>query len=166
MRQRICNELFSDYDCEIRYHPGKANVAFSRNERVKPRRVRAKSMTIQFGIKDKLLAAQYEASKEENAPAKMLHDLDQQMEKKEDGDKMYYDLSDKYWWPSVKKDIATYVIVDRLTKSAHFLAIHEDYKMEESERPYIDDIVARHEVPVSIISDRDGRFTSRFWQTL
>ncbi|GJS95691.1 putative reverse transcriptase domain-containing protein [Tanacetum coccineum] len=58
------------------------------------------------------------------------------------------------------------VIVDRLTKSAHFLAIREDYSMEKLARLYIDEIVARHGVPVSIISNRDGWFTSRFWQTL
>ncbi|GJU89127.1 putative reverse transcriptase domain-containing protein [Tanacetum coccineum] len=59
-----------------------------------------------------------------------------------------------------------WVVVNRLTKTAHFLAIREDYSMEKLARLYIDEIVARHEVPVSIISDRDGRFTSRFWQTL
>ncbi|GKA27494.1 putative reverse transcriptase domain-containing protein [Tanacetum coccineum] len=59
-----------------------------------------------------------------------------------------------------------WVIVDRLTKSAHFLAIREDYKMEKLARLYIDKIVARHGVHVSIISDRDGRFTLRFWKTL
>ncbi|GKG26477.1 putative reverse transcriptase domain-containing protein, partial [Tanacetum coccineum] len=59
-----------------------------------------------------------------------------------------------------------WVIVDRLTKSAHFLAIREDYSTERLARLYIDEIVAQHGVPVSIISDRDGRFTSRFWQTL
>ncbi|GJW28472.1 hypothetical protein Tco_0045347 [Tanacetum coccineum] len=59
-----------------------------------------------------------------------------------------------------------WVIVDRLTKSAHFLAMREDYSTERLARLYIDEIVARHGVPVSIISDRDGRFTSRFWQTL
>ncbi|GJU95410.1 putative reverse transcriptase domain-containing protein [Tanacetum coccineum] len=59
-----------------------------------------------------------------------------------------------------------WVIVDRLTKSAHFLAIREDYSTERLARLYIDEIVARHGVPVSIISDRDGRFTLRFWQTL
>ncbi|GKF36624.1 putative reverse transcriptase domain-containing protein [Tanacetum coccineum] len=48
------------------------------------------------------------------------------------------------------------VIVDRLTKSAYFLAIREDYKLEKLARLYIDEIVARHGVPVSIISDRDG----------
>ena len=59
-----------------------------------------------------------------------------------------------------------WVIVDRLTKSAHFLAIREDFKMEKLARIYINEIVARHGVPVSIISDRDSRFTSRFWQSL
>ncbi|GKC98275.1 putative reverse transcriptase domain-containing protein [Tanacetum coccineum] len=61
---------------------------------------------------------------------------------------------------------AIWVIVDRLTKSAHFLAIHDDYKMERFARLYINEIVARHGVPVSIISDRDSRFTSRFWKLL
>ncbi|GJV50385.1 putative reverse transcriptase domain-containing protein [Tanacetum coccineum] len=59
-----------------------------------------------------------------------------------------------------------WVIVDRRTKSAYFLAMREDYSTERLTRLYIDEIVARHGVPVSIISDRDGRFTSRFWQTL
>ncbi|GJV28602.1 putative reverse transcriptase domain-containing protein [Tanacetum coccineum] len=54
---------------------------------------------------------------------------------------------------------AIWVIVDRLTKSAHFLAIREDYSMEKLARLYIDEIVARHGVPTSIISNRDGRFT-------
>ncbi|GJV02029.1 putative reverse transcriptase domain-containing protein [Tanacetum coccineum] len=61
---------------------------------------------------------------------------------------------------------AIWVIVDRLTKSAYFLAIREDFNMEKLARLYIDVIVARHKVPVSIISDRDGRFTSHFWQTV
>ncbi|GKA33686.1 putative reverse transcriptase domain-containing protein [Tanacetum coccineum] len=49
-----------------------------------------------------------------------------------------------------------WVIVDRLTKSAHFLPIREDYKTEKLEKIYVNEIVARHGVPVSIISDRDG----------
>nr|GEW95532.1 putative reverse transcriptase domain-containing protein [Tanacetum cinerariifolium] len=59
-----------------------------------------------------------------------------------------------------------WVIVDRLTKSAHFLAIREDYTIERLARLYINEIVSRHCVPVSIISDRDSYFTSRFWQSL
>ncbi|GKE56119.1 putative reverse transcriptase domain-containing protein, partial [Tanacetum coccineum] len=56
-------ELFSDYDCEIRYHPNMANVvadALSRKERVKPKRVIAMNMTLQLSIKDRTLAAQKE----------------------------------------------------------------------------------------------------------
>ncbi|GKB33878.1 reverse transcriptase domain-containing protein [Tanacetum coccineum] len=250
-------ELFSDYECEIRYHPGKANVvadALSRKERLKPRRVRAMAVTIQIGMREKIQAAQSEELKQENILMENLHGLDQQIEKKEGeslyfmdriwvplvggmrkmimneahkskysvhpgADKMYYDLRDMYWWPGMKRDIATYVskcltcskvkaehqrpsgllqqpeipewkwdkitmdfitklprsksghdtiwvIVDRLTKSAHFLAIREDYSTEKLAKIYIDEIVARHGVPVSIISDRDGRFTSRCWQTV
>ncbi|GKC62472.1 putative reverse transcriptase domain-containing protein [Tanacetum coccineum] len=59
-----------------------------------------------------------------------------------------------------------WVIVDRITKLAYFLAMREDYSIERLAKLYIDEIVARHEVPVSIILDRDGRFTSRNWQTL
>nr|GFC79473.1 putative reverse transcriptase domain-containing protein [Tanacetum cinerariifolium] len=59
-----------------------------------------------------------------------------------------------------------WVIVDRLTKSAHFLAVREDYKTEELARLYINEIIARHDVPVSIITDRDSYFTSRFWKSL
>ncbi|GKB97548.1 putative reverse transcriptase domain-containing protein [Tanacetum coccineum] len=230
MRQKRWIEFFSDYECEIRYHPGKANVvadALSRKERVKPKRVRATAMTIQSGVKGMILAAQGEAFNQENVLAERLHGLDQQMERKGDGslyslhpgaDKMYYDLRDMYWWPGMKRDIATYVsecltcakvkaehqrpsgllqqpeipewkweniimhfitklprtrsghdaiwvVVDRLTKSAYFLAIREDYSMEKLARLYTDEIVTRHGVLVSIILDRDARFTSRLWQT-
>ncbi|GJX54928.1 putative reverse transcriptase domain-containing protein [Tanacetum coccineum] len=147
MRQRRWIELFSDYECEIRYHPGKANVvadALSRKERLKPRRVRAMAMTVQAGMREKIQAAQSEALKQENILMENLHGLDQQMEKKEGGslyfmdriwvplvggmrkmiineahkskysvhpgaDKMYHDLRDMYWWPGMKRDIATYV---------------------------------------------------------
>nr|GEX99003.1 putative reverse transcriptase domain-containing protein [Tanacetum cinerariifolium] len=61
---------------------------------------------------------------------------------------------------------AIWVIVDRLTKSAHFLAIHEDSSTKMLARLYIDVIVARYRVPVLIILDRDRRFTSHFWQTV
>nr|GEW76357.1 reverse transcriptase domain-containing protein [Tanacetum cinerariifolium] len=106
MHQRRWIELFNNYECEIRYHLIKAHVvvdALSRKERVKPRRVRAMAMTIQFRVKRMVLASQ---------------------------------------------------------------TTHEDYIMEKLARLYIDEIVARHGVHVSIISDRDERFTSRFWQTL
>ncbi|GJS48162.1 putative reverse transcriptase domain-containing protein [Tanacetum coccineum] len=220
MRQRRWNDLFSDYECEIRYHPGKVNVvadALSRKERVKPKRVRAMAMTIQSGVKGMTLTAQGEAFNQENVFAKRLHGLDQQLERK--GDRSLY-FMDRIWvplvggvrtWFEMKRDkIATYVsecltcakvkaehqrpsgllqqpeipewkwknitmdfitklprtrsghdaiwvIVDRLTKLAHFLAIREDYSTEKLARLYTDEIVTRHGVPVPIISDHDAR---------
>nr|GEV11791.1 retrotransposon protein, putative, Ty3-gypsy subclass [Tanacetum cinerariifolium] len=100
-----------------------------------------------------------------------------------EADKMYYDLRDRYWWLRMKKYIVVYeriamdfvtklpktsswhdtiwVIVDRLTKYAHFLPMREDYKMDRLARLYLNDIVARHDTPILIIFDRDSRFTSR-----
>nr|GEV65435.1 putative reverse transcriptase domain-containing protein [Tanacetum cinerariifolium] len=59
-----------------------------------------------------------------------------------------------------------WVIVDRLTKSAYFLPMREEYKMDMLSKLYLNEIFARHCVPISIISDRDSLFTSRFWQTM
>nr|GEW94059.1 putative reverse transcriptase domain-containing protein [Tanacetum cinerariifolium] len=59
-----------------------------------------------------------------------------------------------------------WVIVDRLTKSAHFMPMREDDTLEKLMRQYLKEVVSRHGVPVSIISDRDGRFTSNFWRSL
>ena len=57
---------------------------------------------------------------------------------------------------------AIWVIVDHLSKSAHFLAMKETYSLERLAQIYINEIVTRHGVPLSIISDRDSRFTSKF----
>nr|GEZ68760.1 reverse transcriptase domain-containing protein [Tanacetum cinerariifolium] len=59
-----------------------------------------------------------------------------------------------------------WVIVDHLTKSAHFLPMREEDTLEKLTRQYLKEVVSRHGVPVSIISDRDGRFTSHFWKSL
>ncbi|GJX21345.1 putative reverse transcriptase domain-containing protein [Tanacetum coccineum] len=75
MRQRRWLELLADYDCEIRYHPRKANVvadALSRKERIKPLRVRSLVMTIHPNLPSQILKAQTEALKEENIKAKNL----------------------------------------------------------------------------------------------
>ncbi|GJY68135.1 putative reverse transcriptase domain-containing protein [Tanacetum coccineum] len=58
-----------------------------------------------------------------------------------------------------------WVIVDRLTKSAHFLPIRENDPLDKLARLYLNRIVARHGIPASIICDRDGRFTSNFWKS-
>ncbi|GKF84397.1 putative reverse transcriptase domain-containing protein [Tanacetum coccineum] len=59
-----------------------------------------------------------------------------------------------------------WVIVDRMIKSTHFLPTRDNYKMDRLARLYLNEIVARHGVSISIISDRDSRFTSRFWQSM
>ncbi|GJW32036.1 putative reverse transcriptase domain-containing protein [Tanacetum coccineum] len=59
-----------------------------------------------------------------------------------------------------------WVIVDRLTKSAHFLPMKETDSMEKLTRQYLKEVVSRHGVPVLIISDRDSKFTSHFWKSL
>nr|GEY24982.1 putative reverse transcriptase domain-containing protein [Tanacetum cinerariifolium] len=103
-------------------------------------------------------------------------------------DKMYQDLKQLYWWLNMKADIATYeritmdfvfglprtlsgydsiwVIVDRLTKSAHFLPIKKTGSMERLMRLYVKGVMCRHVVPISIILDRDSHFTSRFLRSL
>nr|GEY88940.1 putative reverse transcriptase domain-containing protein [Tanacetum cinerariifolium] len=99
MHQRRWIELFCNYYCEIRYHPGKANIvadAFSRKERAKPRLVRAMSMTIHSSIKAKILEAHSEASKNTSTPTEMLKGLDKQLERKEDGG-LY--LAERIWVP-------------------------------------------------------------------
>ncbi|GKC34071.1 putative reverse transcriptase domain-containing protein [Tanacetum coccineum] len=59
-----------------------------------------------------------------------------------------------------------WVIVDPLTKSAHFMPMREDDTLEKLMRQYLKEVVSRNRVPVSIIFDRDGRFTSHIWKTL
>ncbi|GJU39523.1 putative reverse transcriptase domain-containing protein [Tanacetum coccineum] len=226
MRQRRWLELLADYDCEICYHPGKANVvadALSRKKQIKPLRVRALILTVHPKLPSQILEAQNEALKEENVKNENLRGMDKSFEIRPDGtrciknrswlplfgglrdlimheshkskysihpgsDKMYHDLKKLYWWPNMKAIIAEYeritmdfvtklpktsighdtiwVIVDRLTKSAHFIPIRATDSMETLTRLYIKEIVSRHGVPISIISDRDSHFTSRFWQSL
>ncbi|GKF54082.1 putative reverse transcriptase domain-containing protein, partial [Tanacetum coccineum] len=88
MRQRRWLELLSDYDCEIRYHPRKANVvadALSREERLKPLRVRALVMTISLNLLEQILDAQVEARKEENYGTKDLCGMINKLEPRTDG---------------------------------------------------------------------------------
>nr|GEV22645.1 putative reverse transcriptase domain-containing protein [Tanacetum cinerariifolium] len=130
-------------------------------------------MTIHSSIKARILEAQREASKGVNTLTEMSRGLDKQFKRKEDGglyfvkriwvpdydnlrtlimneanatkyyvhpgtDKMYYNLQDIYWWPRMKNDIALYITVC------------EDYRIEKLARLYINEIVARHGVPISI----------------
>nr|GEY18062.1 putative reverse transcriptase domain-containing protein [Tanacetum cinerariifolium] len=262
MRQRRWIELLSDYDCDIFYHLGKANVvadALSRKERMEPLRVRALVMTIGLDLPRQIIEAQIEALKPENLEKEDVGGMirkdipKEKLEPRADGtlclngkswlpyygdlrslimheshkskyfvhpgsDKMYQDMKQLYWWPNMKATIANYVskfltcakvkaehqrpsgwlvqpaipewkwdnimmdfitklpkslkyfdtiwvIVDRLTKLAHFLPIKENGTLDKLARLYLNRIVARHGIPVSIICDRDGRFTSNFWRS-
>ncbi|GKB77061.1 putative reverse transcriptase domain-containing protein [Tanacetum coccineum] len=113
--------LFSDYDCEIRYHPGKANVvadALSRKERVKPKRIRAMNMTLQLSIKDRILATQKEASDEF---ARLQRGLDETIKRRNDG--ALYSL-DRIWVP-LKGDMRT-LIMDEAHKSKYSIHLGAD----------------------------------------
>ena len=61
---------------------------------------------------------------------------------------------------------SVWVVIDRLTKSAHFLPVRTDYSLDKLAELYVKEIIRLHGIPVSIISDRDPRFTSRFWGKL
>ncbi|GKB09237.1 putative reverse transcriptase domain-containing protein [Tanacetum coccineum] len=269
MRQRRWLELLSDYDYDIRYHPGKANVvadALSRKEQEPPLRVRALVMTIGLDLPKQILNAQTEAQKPENIKNEDVRGMlvenakhpeairTKKLEPRADGtlclngrswlpcygdlwvvimheshkskysihlgsDKMYQDMKKLYWWPNMKANIATYVskcltcakvkaehqrpsgllvqpeipewkwnnitmdfvmklpkssqgydtiwvIVDRLTKSAIFTPMRETDPMDKLARMYLKEVVTRHGIPLSIICDRDLRFTSNFWRSL
>ncbi|GJX13700.1 putative reverse transcriptase domain-containing protein [Tanacetum coccineum] len=87
MRQRRWLELLSDYDCEIRYHPGKANMvadALSRKEWIKPLRVRSLVITVGLNLPVEILKAQSEARKEENYGTKDLCGITKKLESRTD----------------------------------------------------------------------------------
>nr|GFB04257.1 reverse transcriptase domain-containing protein [Tanacetum cinerariifolium] len=167
--------LCSDSDCEIRYHPGKGNVladALSRKERVIPKRIRSMIMTLLLSIKDKLLSAQKEVSDEST---RLQRGIDEMIKLRSDG--AFY-LLDRIW-VSLKGDVRTLIIYEAYESKYY---VHpgvnkmyydlrdrnggRDYKMGRLDRLYLNEIVARHGVPISTIFDRDSRFTSRFWQSM
>ena len=65
-----------------------------------------------------------------------------------------------------RKHDSVWVVVDRLTKSAHFLPVRTDYSLDKLAELYIKEIVWLHGILISIISDRDSSFSSRFWGKL
>ncbi|GJV17307.1 putative reverse transcriptase domain-containing protein [Tanacetum coccineum] len=223
MRQRRWLPFLSDYDCEIHYHPGKANVTEARKlenleaedvggmlvdtsresknprkEKLEPRAdgtlcLNNRSWFPCFGDLRTLIMHDSHKSKYLVHPG---------------FDKMYQDMKKLYWWPNMKADIATYVskcltylkvkakhqkpsgllvqpkipqwkwdnitmdfitkllrtssgydtilvIVDRLTKSAHFLPMRENNPMEKLTRLYMKEVVTRIRILVLIICDRD-----------
>ncbi|GJS02706.1 putative reverse transcriptase domain-containing protein [Tanacetum coccineum] len=157
MRQRRWLELLSDYDYEIRYHSGKANVvadALSKKERIEPLRVRALVMSIGLNLPKQILEAQTEALKLENLTAKDVRDIATYVSKcltcskvKAENQKpsglLVQPEIPKWKWEKITMDFVTklpktansydtfWVVVDRLTKSAHFLPMRETNPMEK-----------------------------------
>ncbi|KAI3772311.1 hypothetical protein L6452_03493 [Arctium lappa] len=209
MRQRRWMELLSDYDCDILYHPGKANVVADALSLIKYQEEAASKENLKseriVGIVNSLIVDNRRVKclnkrvwipKAGDLRQKVLEEAHRSHYSVHPGtNKMYRYLNQSYWWPetlwgasvvrnsslevgeitmdlvtglprSPKGHDAIWVIVDRLTKSAHFLPIKETYSLEKLARLYIDEIVTRHGVPSSIVSDRDACFTSAFWRSL
>nr|GEY88328.1 reverse transcriptase domain-containing protein [Tanacetum cinerariifolium] len=137
MRQRRWLELLSDYDYEIRYHPKIATY-----------------------VSKCLTCAKVKIEYQKSSGLLVQPEIPQ------------------WKWENITMDFVTklpktaagqdtiWVIVDRLTKSAHFLPMREDDTLEKLTRQYLKEVVSRHGVPLSIISDRNGKFTSHFWKSL
>ncbi|KAK8976607.1 hypothetical protein V6N11_057207 [Hibiscus sabdariffa] len=268
LRQRRWLELLKDYDCQIEYHPGKANVvadALSRKTVTDLRSLFARmslyddgSLLAELQIKPTLAAEIRAKQLQDSSLLPVMKQVEQgttevysfdrdgvlcfrgrycvpdddQLKQTilreahsspyamhPGGDKMYHNLKERYRWIGMKKDISDYVarcltcqqvkaehqhpsgllqpikipewkweritmdfvtglpltpskkdsvwvIVDRLTKSAHFIPVRTNYPVDKLAKLYISEIVRLHGVPLSIISDRDPKFTSRFWQAL
>nr|GEU34786.1 putative reverse transcriptase domain-containing protein [Tanacetum cinerariifolium] len=167
---------------------GKANVvtdALSRKERKPPLRVRALVMTIGLDLPRQILNAQTEARKSENIKKEdvggMLVENSRDPEKvRTEKLKPHADgtlcLNGMSWLPCYG-DLRTvimhetsrgydtiWVIVDRLTKSAHFLPMREDDSIDKLTKLYLKEVVTRPGITISIIFDRDPRFALNFWR--
>ncbi|GJU57432.1 putative reverse transcriptase domain-containing protein [Tanacetum coccineum] len=145
MRQRRWLELLSDYDCEIRYHPGKVNVvadALSRKERNKPLRSHKSKYSIHPGSN------------------KMYQDLK----------KLYWWPNMKAEIATyISKCLTCARVKAECQKPSDLLVqpvIPETDSMEKLTRQYLKEVVSRHGVPILIIFDQDSKFTSHFWQSL
>ncbi|GJX11262.1 putative reverse transcriptase domain-containing protein [Tanacetum coccineum] len=172
MRQRRWLELLADYDCEIRYHPGKANViadALSQKERIKPLRSHKLKYSIHPGS-DKMyqdLKKLYWVCLTEYAiiaeyVGKCLTCSRVKAECQKPSGLLVQPEIPMWKWERITMDFITklpktsnghdtiWVIVDRLTKSAHFIPTRETDSMETLTRLYIKEIVSRHRVPISI----------------
>ncbi|XP_074298169.1 uncharacterized protein LOC141628989 [Silene latifolia] len=244
MRQRRWLELIKDYEIEIQYHEGKANVvadALSRKSlhaiQLVMHRDKLREEFVNFAIQmDKLVNEPALFKRDESGLIKFQTRVcvpnDKEIKERilteaqatpysihPRGDKMYEDLKVVFWWSGMKKQIADFVarclicqkvksehkrpqgklqplevpewkwssismdfiaglprsqkgnnmiwvIIDRLTKSSHFIPMKDTWKKNQLVDVYIHHVLRLHGVPDDIVSDRDARFVSIFWGKL
>ncbi|GAU50683.1 hypothetical protein TSUD_410390 [Trifolium subterraneum] len=252
MRQRRWLEFLKDYDFELSYHPGKANVVA--DALIASNSVKLGMLKFTNPFLEKIRECQKEDEKLMKRVALVIEGQENDFKIDENGVvkfrgrvcvpdvpelkkmifdeghrsglsihpglvKMYQDLKKLFWWPRMKKGIAEYVyaclvcqkskiehqkpsgllqplfipewkwdsiamnfvgglpktakgneviwvVVDRLTKSAHFIAIKIGTLVPKLAEIYVEQIIRLHGIPSSIVSDRDPKFTSRFWESL
>ncbi|GJT63500.1 retrotransposon protein, putative, ty3-gypsy subclass [Tanacetum coccineum] len=194
MRQRRWSKLLKDYDTNIQYHPGKANVvadALNRKnsgiiaclkvqlEIIKDLELMEVELAVHgsegyvasLNIEPNLILRIKEAQKDDGELWVVIQNLKEVVLTKAHNSpfsihpsstKMYRDLKQNFWWNDMKHD----VVVDRLTKSAHFLPIQQGYSVSKLAEIFQQEIIRLHGTPTSIVSDRDPRFTLRFWKGL
>ncbi|GKA45782.1 putative reverse transcriptase domain-containing protein, partial [Tanacetum coccineum] len=182
---KVHEENHATHDLELRA----VVFTLSRKERNKPLRVRALMMTIHNDLPKKIREAQKEAMKRKNVREENLGRLIMQIfkfcpdetlkvEHQKPSGLLQQPEIPVWKWERITMDFVSglprtpsgydtiWVIVDRLTKSAHFLPIKKMDNMEKLTQLYLKEVVCRHAIPVLIISDRDSHFMSRFWKSL
>nr|GFB90384.1 retrotransposable element Tf2 [Tanacetum cinerariifolium] len=171
MRQRRWLKLLKDYDTNIQYHPGKANVVAD---------ALSKKSGMIAGIKDTRLVVPNDASLREALLTEAHSSLFFHVKIEHQwASGLLQPLDIPVWkWDEISIDFVTglpqtqrrhdaiWVVVDRLTKSAHFLPIRKDYSVSKLAETFQQEIVRLHGTPSAIVSNRDPRFASCFWKGL
>nr|XP_016477917.1 PREDICTED: uncharacterized protein LOC107799332 [Nicotiana tabacum] len=183
LRQRQWLELLNDYDLTILYHPGKVKARQFEDSHLAKIRDRVKN----GGVNSFAIESEGVLRRHGRLCIPVVGDVKQLILEEAHNSrysihpgatKMYQDLRELYWWKCMKYDIlkhvtsclnchqkydSVWVIVDRLTKFAHFIPVRVTHTAEQLVEIYLRDIVRLHAVPISIISDRGAQFTTEFW---
>ncbi|KAI3735527.1 hypothetical protein L6452_15028 [Arctium lappa] len=157
MRQRQWLELLKYYNCELLYHPSRANLvadSLSQNEYSGSIKATNSRIDMVSSLFKKIKVSQTESLKEENLKSEIM--VKQHLQLTEDGCVKLFKI--RVWWEHITMDFVTklpktlsdhdtiWVVVDRLTKSAHFLTMRKTLPMDKLEKLYIDEVISRHGV--------------------